>query len=44
MLQAVEQLGFGPVYHMKEVFDTGGKHIRYWNNVENGTLSLRYAP
>ena len=39
MLIAAEQLGFGPVYHMKQVFRRGGKDCQDWYNVDNGAFA-----
>ena len=35
MKQALEELGFGPCYHMEEVIKHP-RHIKYWDDVSNG--------
>lgn len=34
--RALEQLGFGPCYHMEEVFKAGDAHVKFWSDVHAG--------
>ena|ERR1700761_3343730 len=40
MMEAARLLGFGPVYHFKELLRTKGKDSKDWMDVENGTSIL----
>lgn len=36
--RALEELGFGPCYHMEEVFKHGDPHVQFWTDVHAGKV------